>query len=288
MTIHLIHETCKSTAIGKNLLLFHNDVSDQHNIHVMILEGDQMTYTTYLTSDCSGTSTATNVPVGVCAQLDLDNVRFDYSNYTPTSSSKSSADKLKACFAGSETLYMESGDVKAISDVRVGDRVLSADAAGRTSYSDVVFVPHRANSDDALFTHITTASGRDIKMTSSHIILAGSCRSSASLPLTYASSVSVGDCVMTVSGKDMVSTVETVQGKGLYTVVTKEEYVVVNGIIASPFAANHMLGNLYYNLHRFVYSSAPSFLTYPALYFANEVRRCSNTLITTAPTIVLN
>ena len=130
---HLIPETCKSTAIGKNLLLFHNDVSDQHNIHVMILEGDQMTYTTYLTSDCSGTSTATNVPVGVCAQLDLDNVRFDYSNYTPTSSSKSSADKLKACFAGSETLYMESGDVKAISDVRVGDRVLSADAGGRIS-----------------------------------------------------------------------------------------------------------------------------------------------------------
>ena len=86
----------------------------------------------------------------------------------------------------------------------------------------------------------------------------------------------------------MVSTIETVQGKGLYTVVTKEEYVVVNGIIASPFAANHMLANLYYNLHRFVYSSAPSFLTYPALYFANEVRRCSNTLITTAPTIVLN
>jgi Hint module len=169
-------------------------------------------------------------------------------------------------------MHLESGEVRAISDVRVGDRVLSADAAGRTSYSDVVYVPHRANSDDALFTHITTASGRDIKMTSSHIILAGPCHSSASLPLTYASSVSVGDCVMTVSGEDMVSTVATVQGKGLYTVVPKEEYVVVNGIIASPFAANHMLANLYYNIHRFVYSAAPSILKYPALHSANEVR----------------
>ena len=156
----------------------------------------------------------------------------------------------------------------------MGDRVLAADAAGRTSYSDVVYVPHRANSDDALFTHITTASGRDIKTTPSHIILAGRCHSSASMPLTYASSVSVGDCVMTVSGEDMVSTVGTVQGKGLYTVVTKEEYLVVNGIIASPFAGNHMVANLYYNFHRFVYSSAPSFLTYPALHFANEVRHC--------------
>jgi Hint module len=154
----------------------------------------------------------------------------------------------------------------------VGDRVLSADAAGRTSYSDVVYVPHGANSDDALFTHITTASGRDIKMTPSHIILAGPCHSSASLPLTYASSVSVGDCVMTISGEDMVSTVETVRGKGLYTVVTKEEYVVVNGIVASPFAANHMLANLYYNIHRFVYTSAPSLLNNAALHSANEVR----------------
>ena len=216
--------------------------------------------------------------MGPCISDTSSNVIYGSSAYTPTSSSKSSSSKssignLKACFAGSETLSLESGEVRAISDVRVGDRVLSADAAGRTSYSDVVYVPHRANSDDALFTHITTASGRDIKMTPSHIILAGPCHSSASLPLTYASSVSVGDCVMTVSGEDMVSTVETVQGKGLYTVVTEEEYVVVNGIIASPFAANHMVANLYYNLHRFVYSSAASCLTYPALHYANEVRR---------------
>ena len=167
---------------------------------------------------------------------------------------------------------MESGEVRLISDIRVGDRVLAADAGGRTSFSDVVFVPHRANNDDALFTHITTASGRDIKMTPSHLILAGSCSSSGPLPLTYASTVSVGDCVMTVSGKDTVSTVETVQGKGLYTIVTKEEYVVVNGIIASPFAANHMLANLYYNVHRLVYASAPFLLNYPSLHIANEVR----------------
>jgi predicted extracellular nuclease len=188
------------------------------------------------------------------------------------SSQNQPSTETKACFAGSETLHLESGEVRAISDVRVGDRVLAADAAGRTSYSDVVYVPHRANCDDALFTQVTTASGRDIKMTPSHIILAGPCHSSAPLPLTYASSVSVGDCVMTVSGEDMVSTVETVQGKGLYTVVTKEEYVVVNGIIASPFAANHMLTNLYYNIHRFVYTSAPSFLNNTALHYANEVR----------------
>ena len=241
----------------------------------MILVGDTVTKNSYSTSDCSGTSKPNEILVGGCVKVSDCYLKYSYSTYTPTtssSSSKSSSDKQNACFAGSETLSLESGEVRAISDVRVGDRVLAADAAGRTSYSDVVYVPHRANSDDALFTHITTASGRDIKMTPSHIILAGPCHSSASLPLTRASSVSVGECVMTVSGEDMVSTVEAVQGKGLYTVVTKEEYVVVNGIIASPFAVNHMLANLYYNIHRFVYASAPSFLNNAALHSANEVR----------------
>ena len=213
--------------------------------------------------------------MGLCAPGDPYNEVYGSSSFTYTApSSKTLNSELKSCFAGSETLHLESGEVKSISDIKVGDRVLAADAAGRTSYSDVVFVPHRANSDDALFTHITTASGRDIKMTSSHIILAGPCHMTGPLPLLYASSVIVGDCVMTVSGKDMVSTVETVQGKGLYTIVTKEEYVVVNGIIASPFAVNHMLANLYYNVHRLVHTSAPSLLNYPPLHVANEVSSC--------------
>ena len=212
----------------------------------------------------------------LCTKDDYSQYTYDSSEYTASSSSTTSSTSanLKACFAGSETVHLESGEVRVMSDVRVGDRVLAADAAGRTSYSDVVFVPHRANNDDALFTLITTASGRDIKMTPSHIILAGPCHSLGPLPLTYASSVLVGDCVMTVSGKDMVSTVETVQGKGLYTIVTKEEYVVVNGIIASPFAVNHMLANLYYNVHRLVYASAPSLLNNPPLHYANEVSHC--------------
>ena len=242
-------------------------------------EGNKFLEAQYSGVGCPGNATLTVYDMGQCDIGKKRNKLYSTtagSSATPASTtSSSSSGKEKACFAGSETLSLESGEVRAISDVRVGDRVLAADAAGRTSYSDVVYVPHRANSDDALFTHITTSSGRDIKMTPSHIILAGPCHSSASLPLTYASSVSVGDCVMTVSGEDMVSTVETVQGKGLYTVVTKEEYVVVNGIIASPFAVNHMLANLYYNIHRFAYTTAPSILNYSALHSANEVRnRC--------------
>jgi Hint module len=156
--------------------------------------------------------------------------------------------------------------------VRAGDRVLAANSSRQKVFSEVVFVPHEANTDRALFTHITTTQGRDIKMTHSHIMPAGVCGSTSPLPDVYASTVTVGDCIMTVSGMEEVSAVETVQGQGLYTIVTMEEYVVVNGIIASPYAYNHMAVNLYYNIHRFAYAFLPGISGYPLIRSAYEVK----------------
>jgi Hint module len=185
--------------------------------------------------------------------------------------SSPNSQKLKACFSGSESVRLESGGTSHISDIRIGDRILAADASGHKLFSDVVFVPHGPNKDNALFVHITTANGRDIKMTESHILPSGACNTASSLPLVYAKNVKVGDCVMTVSGKERVSAVGFVLGQGLYTIVTKEKFVVVNGIIASPFAVNHMLADLYYNIHRFAYAFAPSLLDHSMLHAANEV-----------------
>jgi hypothetical protein len=168
---------------------------------------------------------------------------------------------------------VESKGDRLITDIRVGDRVLAADAVGRTFYSDVVFVPHGPNKDSAFFVHITTAHGRDIKMSKSHILPSGACNTASSLPLVYAKNVNVGDCVMTVSGEETVSAVEVVPGQGLYTIVTKEKFVVVNGIIASPFAVNHMMANLYYNIHRIVYEAAPALCDSSLIRAANEVRQ---------------
>jgi Hint module len=95
------------------------------------------------------------------------------------------------------------------------------------TYFKVVFIPHGANKQTAVFTHITTCSGRDIKMTQNHILPAGTCSLSPSpqtalLPLVYASQVSVGDCIMTVAGQEKVTAVEKVRGEGVYTIVTNQ------------------------------------------------------------------
>ena len=132
----------------------------------------------------------------------------------------------------------------------------------------MVYVPHRTNTQRAHFIHLITESGRDVKMTQNHIIPAGLC--GVSLPLVYASQVAVGDCIQTVSGEEKVSMVEIVQGEGVYTLVTNEEYIVVNGIIASSFGANHMMANLYYNIHRFIYSVRPFLLKSSTLHNVNE------------------
>jgi Hint module len=168
---------------------------------------------------------------------------------------------------------LESGEVRVISAVLVGDRVLAADASRRFLFSEVVFIPHAANEDKALFIHITTTEGKDIKITGSHILPAGHCDSPSPLHSVSASMVKTGDCVMTTSGVEKVSAVETVQGQGLYTIVTKDEYVVVNDIIASPFAFNHKVANCYYNIHRLVYAFFPRLLDSPLFLSANEVRR---------------
>ena len=178
-----------------------------------------------------------------------------------------------SCFAGSEAVTLESGESKPISEVRVGDRVLAADSFGKTHFSEVIFVPHGANAHTAVFTHITTAEGRDIKMTQNHILPAGVCGSSAPMPLVYASTVQVDNCITTLSGEEKVVMTENIKGRGVYTIVTNEEYIVVNGIIASSFGINHMMANLYYNIHRAAYSFAPALMHSTLLQNANEVRK---------------
>jgi hypothetical protein len=170
-------------------------------------------------------------------------------NPTPPSSAS-----VAACFAGTEVVTLESGELKPISQVRIGDRIMSANkASGVLTFSDVVYVPHGKNHDRTMFSVITTDTGRDLTMTSNHVLLAGGC-DSEQLHLIPVSGVNVGDCVQTVLGYERISSVRSVEGMGSYTVIAMEELLVVNGIIVTPFGGvNPTLANIYYNLHRVLY-----------------------------------
>jgi len=170
-----------------------------------------------------------------------------------------------SCFSGSDTVTLESGATKPLSEVRVGDKILSADSKGELSFSGVVALPHGANEDAAIFFDVATVGGKHLKATEMHLL------KTCSGALAYAGSLKQGDCLRTVDGDEAVQSVNSVHGKGLYSVVTQNEFPVISGVVASPFAVSHRVGNAYYNIHRALFKFAPALMKSSAVASANAL-----------------
>ena len=112
--------------------------------------------------------------------------------------------------------------------------ILSADRSGKISASPVLFLPHPDNDITRKFDEVTLANGMVVRMTRNHLLPL--CDGS----LVTARSLKEGDCLMTTSGMSKVATTKhDVEAGGIYTAVTKKEFLVVNGVVASPFALAH-------------------------------------------------
>jgi Hint module len=216
--------------------------------------GDILTRSDFSGSQCSGNSTSTSFSSSYQCS------RSEYLGYSSwrclTSSVLSSKREVSSyaeysCFAGSELVEKEGGEMVAIRYIRTGDRILSSSKQGVLSYSEVVAVPHKSNDIAAVFVAISTA-GAELRLTSDHLLLSGPC--GGILSLVSAHQVRPGDCVMTRNGPEEVSGIASSRGRGVYTVVVMEEFIVVGGVIASPFAVNHHVAHSFYNVYRSMYS----------------------------------
>jgi len=170
-----------------------------------------------------------------------------------------------ACFSATERLTLEGGGSKMLSEVSVGDRVLTADAQGVLSYSPVVFLPHGANVHETVFVELATTGGKLLKATPMHLL------QTCTGDLARAGTLEAGACLKTVDGNETVESVARVTAKGIYTAVTENEFLVVNGVVASPFAVAHGITHAFYSLHRTLYKLAPSFMKSPAVVTANAL-----------------
>ena len=167
-----------------------------------------------------------------------------------------------ACFADKEMVQLEvfpdsmsSSKYLPLNEVKVGDRILTINHEGKQVYSPVVYLPHSRNAERTTFVLFTTENGRDVKMTKNHYLPAGACSSPLTLPIIVASRVLLGDCVQTISGREKIVSIGTVEGKGISTIIAMEELIVVNGIVATPYGGvNPTIANIYYNLHRLAYA----------------------------------
>ena len=208
------------------------------------------------TSDCDGCTVTASSPT-TCTALG-DGTSFKGQCY---SASSSSSDDV--CFSGDDSVTLESGATKLFSELVIGDNVQTADANGALSFSNVVALPHAVNNKLASFVNVVTASGKSLKATKMHLLQ--QCDGS----LAYAGSLSKGDCLRTVDGDEAVTALSMTKAEGIYTAVTTNEFLVVNGIVASPFAVTHGLVNSFYNLHRTVAKFMPTALASPLALAVN-------------------
>jgi hypothetical protein len=188
-------------------------------------------------------------------------VNYTASGYASTflTGQSSGSHKSSSCFSGSELVKLESGEYKPISEVETGDFILSADVDGTNfRYAPVVAVPHDAsNQVIAEFLQLRLLSGRDIMLTPDHLLLV-SHRCDEVLVLSLASTIKPGMCLVSVSADsgsikdEVITAVPALKRRGIHSVVTTAELIVVNDVVASPFANSHAIGHAYYNIHRFL------------------------------------
>ena len=217
----------------------------------------------YTNNTCAGTPISTSSRTLVPCTSDALNATWACLTLAPTQSPVASPSSSSgSCFSALDTVRLESGQIKIMSEVTIDDRVHAYVSASKEFiYSSVIAIPHEKNDITATFTKLRTTSGKTINLTPSHLIPSGVCGSASMLPLTASKDVALGNCVMTVDGQEIVIEKEEILGKGIYTLVTMDaDYIVVNDFIASPFAVNHLVANNFYNIHRIIAFMFPSLL----------------------------
>jgi hypothetical protein len=184
-----------------------------------------------------------------------------------------------SCFADTETVQIQgedTGNSVTIGSLRIGDRVYAANSHGNITLSDVVAIPHASQDvkNPTYFLHIITREGLSLKVTPDHLLVGGDCDTSSyrnhPLPLVKAGSASRGTCLLTQTGLQVVSELTGIWGKSFHTLITMDDYVVVNGFIASPFSWSHIIGQSFYSIHRYLYNN------YPRVYMLDWIARSAN------------
>ena len=171
-----------------------------------------------------------------------------------------------SCFPGSsEVLKLSPTSDKwayaRMDSIKIGDIVLGSDANGQVSPSKVLSLPHGANKDAATFVEIKTDIHKSMKATPAHLVMVcDECELCVKPALQSAGSVKVGFCVLTVDVSDLLNVnvkehklkpthvidVTEVADFGLYTLVTENEYLLVNNFFVSPFEYSHIIPAYYH------------------------------------------
>ena len=142
-----------------------------------------------------------------------------------------------ACFPGDSMVTTPGGRMQ-ISNLRVGDKVLTRNSKGRLIFEEIYMLGHRDFHSVGLFLHIHTISNATLRLTKDHQI-PYTPHADKTVEYGPASDVKVGHYIQVVSqdGKGIylskVIAIEPVIGQGYFNPYTMGGNIVVDGIVAS-------------------------------------------------------
>lgn len=165
-------------------------------------------------------------------------------------------------------MQKESGEYVPIRDIRVGDRVLAANQDGTCTYSTVIFVPHEPNEETHKFVQLTTTNNNRLRLTELHYLPVWHMDPDSGVwtrQVKRAKDVEVGDRLLVGDERkgddDSVQKVERdVEAQGVYSFVTDAEFLVVDGVVVSPYGYDLFSHEVYHKLFhvlRWSYHIAP-------------------------------
>lgn len=130
-----------------------------------------------------------------------------------------------SCFPSDATVELEDGRIAHMKDVRVGDSV----KVGPQEFSRVFMFTHKLANTESNFIVLETESGARLALSAGHYIYADG-------SLVAASEVSIGSVLTLGNGvSDIVVSVSSRTGSGLYNPQTVHGDIVVNGVLSSTY-----------------------------------------------------
>ncbi|OZC10072.1 intein splicing region [Onchocerca flexuosa] len=169
------------------------------------------------------------------------------------------------CFSADTKVYTQNGE-KTMKEVVVGDFVLVPVSKNQLRYERVEMFYHREPETRAKFVVLETESGRKLSLTELHLLPLGNCEqmreSNTDADIIdqwlrksqFAYKARMGDCVFTITSNhelqvDRIVKVGRQYLKGVYSPMTVEGSIVVDGVLASCFSQveSHFTQKLVYD-----------------------------------------
>jgi hedgehog protein len=168
--------------------------------------------------------------------------------------SESSAVKPGGCFTGASTVLTSSGERKKLSDIRIGDEVLTINpTSGLPQFSEVLLFLDRDPNERRTFMTIITASGRRITVTPSHLLLVE--QEDGNVEPTFAGKIREGVRLLILPPGaemltwDLVTRIEVRIEQGVYAPLTNAGTIIVDEIAVSCYAFinSHALAHIVFS-----------------------------------------